>query len=527
MRGEAALRVSLVRMVSGGLTPIILLAAAVAAGSWGLRSSVVRGERREAAARETMIATVRATKGKFQVVVPIIGQLAAVNSKPARTEVTGQIVKLVPNGAYVEKGDVIAILDVPRMLRQVREQDRQHKQALDDLARRKRDSAAQVQSAALKLEQAKGELERHQAQLKVELTQTRSQKDKDAADLELAKQRFERQRKLSAEGLSPGREIELAEAQLKSMEFALERETKQLELAEAKGAAEELDRQAAVREAESALASAKSRQEADVSGAQMALEMAKQQLDRVREQYAKATIKSPGEGIVVMEQEWQGRGNQQRPVQAGDRVWEGRPIATIADLSEMRVDIELDQEQARQVKTKQPAVIAVDAVPGVTFDGKVTEVSQTANESSLPGTGIPSGERSFQAKVSIVTAPPKAAKGAQSRGKRPSAKQAKQSRLRPGMSAQARIIVETLPKAVSVPLECVFEKEDRQYVYVRRGERFLPVEVQLGPRDADVVVIAKGLKGGEEVALRDPGERGASGEASESPSTTAPTGVVR
>ncbi len=214
--------------------------------------------------------------------------------------------------------------------------------------------------------------------------------------------------------------------------------------------------------------------------------MHKAQLDRVREEFAKATVKAPADGIVVMEQQWQGRGMQRRPVQAGDRVWEGRPIATVADLTKMRVEIELNQEQARQVKLKQKTIITVDAVRGASFEGQVDEVSQTANESSLPGTGMSSGERTFQSRITI--------------------KDLKKARLRPGMSAVTRIIVEKIAKAVSVPLECVFEKDDRQIVYVRRGAGFVPVQVELGPRNDDAVVIKKGLKGGEQAALRDVGD---------------------
>jgi multidrug efflux pump subunit AcrA (membrane-fusion protein) len=76
------------------------------------------------------------------------------------------------------------------------------------------------------------------------------------------------------------------------------------------------------------------------------------------------------------------------------------------------------------------------------------------------------------------------------------------------MTAQTRIVVEKIRAAVSVPLECVFEKDERQIVYVQRGTDFVPVEVELGPRNDERVVIKKGLKGGDEVALRDVGQRG-------------------
>jgi multidrug efflux pump subunit AcrA (membrane-fusion protein) len=65
--------------------------------------------------------------------------------------------------------------------------------------------------------------------------------------------------------------------------------------------------------------------------------------------------------------------------------------------------------------------------------------------------------------------------------------------------------VERIPDAVSVPLECVFEQEDRHIIYVRRGPDFVPTEVELGEENDDAVVVTEGLQGGEEIALREVG----------------------
>jgi HlyD family secretion protein len=77
-------------------------------------------------------------------------------------------------------------------------------------------------------------------------------------------------------------------------------------------------------------------------------------------------------------------------------------------------------------------------------------------------------------------------------------------RLRPGMSATVEIQVEERARALSVPVEAVFEKDGRTicYVVTRRGLR--PREVVLGPSNRDLVVIEKGLAEGDRVALRDP-----------------------
>ncbi len=477
------------KLLSGGLMPIILLASVSALGAWALRLSIVKRTTVEKETEQKAVTTVKAAHGNFEVVVNVLGKLAAVKSEPVVVEIYGQVVFIAPNGSEVKKGDVVAELDMPRMLRQVRQQEREYQQALDNFENKKRELAAGVERARIALDKAKQDLEQYRAQQTVELGEKQRQKEKDTAELALSQQRFDRQRGLSDEGLVPKREVELATAQLKSKEYQLERETKALELAEAQNSSEELDKKAAVTTAEAELARAESSQEFELQNAQMELQIRKAQFERVQEEFSKSTIRAPAAGIVVLEEQWQGRGMRRRPIQPGDQVWEGRSIATIPDLSKMRVEIELPQEQARLVKRKQKAVVTVEALPGTRLEGEVEEVSQTASESTLAGTGIPSGERKFQAKISL-----KSLKGA---------------RVRPGMTTHVKIIIERLPKAVSVPLECVFERDDRHIVYIRRGETFKQVEVEIGQENDNAVVIKKGLKGGEQVALRDVGKEGA------------------
>ena len=77
-------------------------------------------------------------------------------------------------------------------------------------------------------------------------------------------------------------------------------------------------------------------------------------------------------------------------------------------------------------------------------------------------------------------------------------------RLRPGMTARVEIEVESRPRALFVPLEAVFEKEGRRVCYVLERGRPRPREVVLGPSNQDFVIVEKGLRRGERVALRDP-----------------------
>jgi multidrug efflux pump subunit AcrA (membrane-fusion protein) len=77
-------------------------------------------------------------------------------------------------------------------------------------------------------------------------------------------------------------------------------------------------------------------------------------------------------------------------------------------------------------------------------------------------------------------------------------------RLRPGMSANARIGVERKADAVLVPSQALFQKNGRTVVYVRGAWGFEERLVEIAHRTPKQVAVARGLTPGERVALRDP-----------------------
>jgi len=479
------------RSIAQGLTPLIMLALAVTVGAWLMRVSVVKRAEAEREAERAAIATTKAEVGDFEVVVVSVGALEAVSSVPVVSEVSGQLVTIVPNGVRVKQGDTIAVLDAPRMARQLRDQQLQYDNARADLEQTKKRLADEVRQAQIALDQAREELRRSRVAREVEIRDKTEQRDFDQQMLAIEQERFERKRRLAEEKLVPQHEIELMTAALERDKFNLERENKDLEILKAQKESEDLDKQAAVTRAESELKRAKAAEQDETQNATMRLLIQEQQLNRFKSQIQSAEVKAPADGIVVLTE--QREGMTSRVLQPGDPVWEGRPIATIPNLDKMRVVLGVGQEQARMLKRGQPAVIRVEALPGMTFEGQVSEVAQTASEE--PGGvrfrgGAPTGERVFRTVVDV--------------------KDTKGAPLRPGMTATVRIIVERIPKAVSVPLECVFDREGKRIVYVRDGDDFRPVEVKTGEENVDRVVILSGLKGGEEIALRDVSAPGSS-----------------
>jgi HlyD family secretion protein len=79
------------------------------------------------------------------------------------------------------------------------------------------------------------------------------------------------------------------------------------------------------------------------------------------------------------------------------------------------------------------------------------------------------------------------------------------------MTAEVEIITDRLPNVVHVPLQAVFDRDGKKIVYVKQGDKYAPTEVTLGARSESQVVIEKGLKGEEQVALLEPEARAATG----------------
>lgn len=79
--------------------------------------------------------------------------------------------------------------------------------------------------------------------------------------------------------------------------------------------------------------------------------------------------------------------------------------------------------------------------------------------------------------------------------------------LRPGLLADVEIILEKIPNALNIPSQAVFEKDGKQIVYVRNGNRWEEREIRPLKRSESVMVLSSGVKPGETIAMADPNAR--------------------
>jgi HlyD family secretion protein len=98
--------------------------------------------------------------------------------------------------------------------------------------------------------------------------------------------------------------------------------------------------------------------------------------DRHQVDLNKFTIYAPTNGLAVMQSIW--RGGEMGQVQEGDQVWPGQLYMRIVDTSSMQVEARANQAESSQIHIGQSVQIALDAFPGLQFSGKVYSIGALA-----------------------------------------------------------------------------------------------------------------------------------------------------
>jgi HlyD family secretion protein len=155
------------------------------------------------------------------------------------------------------------------------------------------------------------------------------------------------------------------------------------------------------------------------------LESAKYDLNKVR-------IVSPIDGLVTRRNIEEGE-----TAVVGTMNNAGTVLLTIADLSVIETEIEVDETEIPEIRIGQPAKVTIDAIPDKTFPGKVTEVGNSPIQA--PGAGA-AAQRATNFKV-VVTID----------GEVPG--------MRPGFTCTAVITTSTRQKAIAVPIQAMTLRE--------------------------------------------------------------------
>ena len=270
------------------------------------------------------------------------GSLKAVSTVEVSTQLSGQIARLHADfNDSVVSGQVLAVLDQRGFHAHVQQMRAELQMAHDNVA-----------ILAARLEKVRGEDAEAQARRNV----FRAGIDKARANLPTAERRLKRFEALGKRGTSSDSSIDDAHNAYDTAAAELREATA---LGEAHGHAIAASRAGLV-EAEAELVNAR----AAVPFREATLALAELDLDR-------SAIRAPVDGVVVA-----------RNVEQGQTVaasFDAPTLFTIAgDLAEMEIHAHIDETDIGKIKRGQSATFGVDAYPGRTFEGMVSEVRLSA-----------------------------------------------------------------------------------------------------------------------------------------------------
>jgi len=218
------------------------------------------------------------------------------------------------------------------------------------------------------------------------------------------------------------------------------------------------------------------------SAAGIAIQQAAENKARVMAQTARKnienmTLKAKTAGYVNVQQNqnqnmmyW---GMSLPPFQIGDTTRAGMAVAQIPDLKNWEVNANVGELDRGHLSVGQAVTIRVVALAGKEFAGKVK---------SIGGTSGPPWDRHFECRITLDKPAPE---------------------LRPGMTSNMVITVDTMENVLWIPSQALFESDGRSFVYARGPKGFLPQDVKLVQRSESQAVIT-GIAEGSLIAMSNP-----------------------
>jgi len=458
-------------------------------GGWAWRAAV-------GAAPKRRVAVTTPTRGEFVVSLPVEGTLQSDDSVTVSTgKAPGELTMIVPDGTVVRAGDVFCRIEARELLRRQADAQLADQQAREEIDNTRDNAEQRYENDQLQAEQAEKDFKVWEGSVGGRTKQAEDKLEFDRAEAERLRLESERDQRMADRGYQAATEADVSKAAYEAQQFKVEQSVKDLELSRRTVDAERHQRQAQLAAARRRVEISQGRIRQMVAYAERSAAVAAKQLQTIVSALGDTTILAPTSGTVSLFSTF--RGGQRRSWREGDQVSTGTSLGSISGSEHMSVRCRVKEADVGVLRLGQEAEIQFDALPGRTFAGGVSSVGVVAREVWVwEDPTAEANERVFDVLVKVKQT---------ARGASPTA-----SGLKPGLNARAAIILKRLPNRLFVPLEAVFERDGRSYVYVRHGDdrrrrtAFVRREVQIGERNDVAVVVRRGLADGEVVALSDP-----------------------
>jgi len=469
------------------------------------------------------LATFVAKKGPLTISVLESGTIKSREQIIIKNECEGrsQIIRLVPEGTRVKKGDLLFELDASqtedeRIEQEIRVQNAYASfiDANETLAVVRNQADSDLAIAELTLEFAKQDLEQYIDGLYPnEVTAAEGRITLAEEELERAKQTLEWSQRLYEEKYIPETEL-LADKLSKSRrDLDLTLSKNDLELLEEFTKKRNIAQlESDVHQAEMALYRAQRKAIADVVQAEAGLKAReleyasqKDKLQKLEDQLTKAKVYAPADGLVIYATSAQRGGpfrGRREPLEEGAEVHEREEIIYLPTADSAMAEVSVHESSLEKVRVGLPVIITVDALQGKKFLGRLARIAPLPDARSM---WMNPDLKVYDTDIYLED---------------------NDSALRTGMSCKAEIIIEQYEDAVYIPIQAVMRVRGKPTIHIVNEKTIDPREVEIGLDNNRMVRIISGLEEGEVVLLTPPLKSGTIESESEDIITEIPDSMV-
>jgi RND family efflux transporter MFP subunit len=205
---------------------------------------------------------------------------------------------------------------------------------------------------------------------------------------------------------------------------------------------------------------------ARVEAAKAALNAAERELMQGKTHLSKGVIRSPLDGVISF-----------RNVNPGDLVGDmggQKVLFRVVDPRSLDLTVTAPSKEMGSIHVGQPLVFTTDALPGKTFSGRVTTINPVVNDA----------DRSIRVVAEVRN---------------------DSEELKPGLFANGRIVTGSRKGVLQVPRTGLLAwdvMKKQADVFVLSGDKVQKRTIQTGIVATDLVEVASGLQGGEQVVTR-------------------------
>ncbi len=409
-------------------------------------------------------------------------------------KVEGQttIISIVPEGTQVAKGELICELDSSSLI------DRQKTQEISVNDAR---SAVEQQLKSIEIQLATNESNIAAGELAVQLAeldlnsyelgtflQTESQLSGQVAlreeELIRALENFEFTRRLVNKGLRTQNDLAASRLAVQQAEQnrnsafgeleVLQEFTYERQMAELRANAEEFVRE--LQRVELQCEAIIAQMQTELSSLQTKLDLQEEELERINQQIEACTMVAPEAGVVVYAN-LGGRGGRREGEEIRERatVYERQAIVNLPDVTRLKVGCRIHEALVGDIRVGLPVQISLNAIANRVFNGTVHSIASVASTGDWPNTDL----RLYATEIHL-TDPPDVIVD-----------------LKPGLTANVKIIVESRQNVLQIPVQCVVAVGNERLAWVMTDDGPERRLLEVGSANTSHIEILDGVAEGE------------------------------